>query len=183
MATITEKTAKNGKICGFCSTGGRHDLCPGGVVNGDGVTIVLCTCPEHPVVMRCVNCGARGDGISETTWTCLDAESCAQTSQKRRDDALRDLYGDLVDGERTRTTPKATRAPKAPREAKTGTCICGCEGTTKGGLFLPGHDSKYLTGAVASIQGGKYTLAEVQQLMATQGCSVALQEKLAKRVA
>lgn len=37
------------------------------------------------------------------------------------------------------------RRPRKPRQAArptSGTCICGCEGTTKGGRFLPGHDAK-----------------------------------------
>ena len=39
-------------------------------------------------------------------------------------------------------TPAAAKEPKA-KVAKTGTCICGCGGTTKGGKFLPGHDARF----------------------------------------
>ncbi len=30
-----------------------------------------------------------------------------------------------------------------PPKAKTGSCWCGCGGTTKGGKFVPDHDSKF----------------------------------------
>ena len=36
------------------------------------------------------------------------------------------------------------------------TCLCGCEGTTKGGRYLPGHDAKHKSALVQSaLAGGK----------------------------
>lgn len=36
------------------------------------------------------------------------------------------------------------------------TCLCGCECTTKGGRYLPGHDAKHKSALVqAALAGGK----------------------------
>ena len=36
------------------------------------------------------------------------------------------------------------------------TCLCGCEGTTTGGRYLPGHDARHKSALVqAAIAGGK----------------------------
>ncbi len=34
-------------------------------------------------------------------------------------------------------------------------CLCGCEGQTKGGRFLPGHDAKLKKALVAGARAGK----------------------------
>lgn len=174
--------------CGFCATGLRHDLCPGGVLNGDGKTLVLCACTDHPQVIRCLACGHRGTDqddseVSPETWHCMDPDACVGRREKWAMDTIRDLYGTTETPGGTRTPGKPEKPAKTPRMTSGRDCVCGCGGTTKGGLFLPGHDSKYLTGVAASVKGGKYTLEDAQTLMAAQGCSDALQAKLGKRVA
>ena len=34
-------------------------------------------------------------------------------------------------------------------------CLCGCEGQTKGGRFLPGHDAKLKKALLAAARAGK----------------------------
>lgn len=56
----------------------------------------------------------------------------------------------------TETTPKAPKAPKV------GACKC-CGGTTKGGMFLPGHDARYVSEQVAFIMQGSKAEADVRE--------------------
>lgn len=50
--------------------------------------------------------------------------------------------------EKTKQPPKA----KAPPRPTSGVCECGCEGKTKGGRFVPGHDAKLASRLVALIK-------------------------------
>ena len=45
---------------------------------------------------------------------------------------------------------------------KTGTCVCGCNGTTKGGKFLPGHDARFVSTLVTSVSDANFTKASEQ---------------------
>lgn len=175
---IAPKTIKPGHTCGFCSVGGRHDLCPGGVLNGDQVTIITCTCKEHSILLRCVMCGARGEAVNGETWTCMDPEACADRTAKSHAETVRSLYGDLEDPESPRTTPKSLRPPREPAKPKTGKCLC-CGETTGGGNYRPGHDSKHLTMLATGVKEGLRTLEDAQSHLPTD----ALRAKLAKRVA
>ncbi|QBZ73224.1 hypothetical protein SEA_THERESITA_35 [Microbacterium phage Theresita] len=186
--SITTKTTKASQHpCGFCSTGGRHDLCPGGVLNGNQTEVVLCACPCDTPKLRCLTCNARED-INPDTWNCNDIDACTQRVQRRREEALRDLYpGDPSGESRKAREVKETRttAPRAPKEGK---CLC-CGEATKGGLFLPGHDSRYLSAAVTEINEyraefpDQNPLEDVLEKWASQGISEALRAKLQKRVA
>ena len=41
-------------------------------------------------------------------------------------------------------------------------CLCGCDGTTKGGKFLPGHDQK-LRAAIEAEVGGLDSLRAIAE--------------------
>jgi hypothetical protein len=44
-------------------------------------------------------------------------------------------------------------------------CLCGCEGQTKGGRFLPGHDAKLKSTLVtASLAGSKRAASKLEKL-------------------
>lgn len=158
--TVSTKTI----VCGFCDTE-EHSLCPWGIRNGNG-NIVQCVCREchRPEHRRCTECGNRRAEEIGDTWQCLDRDSCAAEQQRRIDanpfvqqmakvratrEALEALPG-------VRTTPSAPRSsdtpPRPARPTSRGPrdCLCGCGGQTKGGKFLPGHDSKYLNHLVAT---------------------------------
>lgn len=49
--------------------------------------------------------------------------------------------------------PRRTRKPRVVRPAE-GICTCGCEGKTKGGRFLPGHDARLKSALRKSILAG-----------------------------
>lgn len=184
MATVTQKTTKlSNHPCGFCSSD-HHDKCPGGVLNGDGVTVVVCDCTAHPKVLRCLDCGLRtlmdGDGpVNPETWTCFDIEACQHTREKHRREINERLFGAAMDLQQARTAPKAPSAPKTPRKAA-GTCL-HCGEPTKGGLFLPGHDSAFLSETVKEIKMGA-SLDDTLTAWHRAGISEALQNKLTKRV-
>jgi hypothetical protein len=56
-------------------------------------------------------------------------------------------------------------------------CHCGCEETTKGGRYLPGHDAKHKTALVAAaLAGSKRATTKLEQL----GWKKFLDAKLAK---
>ncbi|XAO35642.1 hypothetical protein SEA_FIRECASTLE_35 [Microbacterium phage FireCastle] len=184
---ITVKTVRHGKPCGFCTTGDRHDLCPGGILNGDGVTVVTCGCTEHLIEYRCLACNERdANQIDPDLWACIDQDACQARRAKAREKSLLDLYGTTDTENPLRAVPKSERPEKAPSKPKTGTCLC-CGETTGGGLFRPGHDSRYLSAAVHSIRNPEeskgLTLEETLIKWSLQGISEALQNKLRKRVA
>lgn len=184
MSAITTKTEKqSAHPCGFCSTGNRHDLCPGGILNGNRTEVCLCGCQEHDLVVRCLNCGNKTPGeVSRETWTCTDAEACQQTRDRRRREVDERLFGGRTPSKLPGAREKAT---KAPAKSKTSKCLC-CGETTGGGLFRPGHDSRYLSAAVATIRehhNPEGMLASTLDGWASQGISEALRAKLAKRVA
>lgn len=163
---VATKTMK----CGFCDTG-AHARCPWGVANGDG-KIVICICrnchdPEH---RRCIDCGNRRAEEVGDVWKCLDRDACAAEQQRKIDanpfvqqmsavrasrEAVQALAGVRTTLEPT-GPPETPRSP-APRAARD--CLCECGGQTKGGKFLPGHDSKYLNSLVAQPGGRTRKLA------------------------
>ncbi|WKW85426.1 hypothetical protein SEA_MILANI_35 [Microbacterium phage Milani] len=184
--STTVKDTKLGKPCGFCTTGDRHDLCPGGILNGNGREVVLCGCTEHELVRRCLDCNLRSnEAVDEATWQCTDQDSCAARRAKAREKSLVALYGSADTENPLRAVPRTEKPEKAPSKPKTGTCLC-CGETTGGGLFRPGHDSKYLTRCVASIKENpnpQVALDLALLVWSNQGISEALQGKLRKRVA
>jgi len=57
-------------------------------------------------------------------------------------------------------------------------CQCGCEETTKGGRYLPGHDAKHKSALVAAALGGsKRATTKLEQL----GWKKFLDAKLARQ--
>lgn len=178
---ITEKTVKTSKhLCGFCSTGGRHDLCPGGVLNGNQVEVVVCPCTCDTPKLRCLDCNARED-VNPATWTCNDADACAQKRAARLAEFEKTTAGSLMAEGGPKPRAKAAKASeRAPKAAKTGSCLC-CGEPTKGGLFLPGHDARYLARTVQAVKDGA-RLDDVMTEWARAGISEALQAKLVKRL-
>ena len=183
-ATATKTINQSQHPCGFCSTG-NHGSCPGGVLNGNQTEIMTCGCTQHPQVIRCLDCNKRtphgDDAISTDTWTCTDIEYCQQQLALKREKALRDLYGEQGPRDARRPRESKETRTKAPRTPKTGSCVC-CAEPTKGGMFLPGHDSRYLSRTADAVRGGVVSLDATLQAWAKRGISEALQGKLTKRV-
>lgn len=147
--------------CGYCTFGGNHHQCPGGVRNGNG-SIARCTCSETERCgsIRCTDCNNRDPETIGEDWRCIDRNDCLaeqeRSAQKNpaylRIREVREAHGMDRKIRRGTSTPGDPEKPsRAPRSAATGKpCTCGCGETTGGGRFRPGHDSKYLTKLVES---------------------------------
>lgn len=180
--SITTKTVKIGKhICGFCSTGKRHDLCPGGVLNGNQTEVIVCPCPEHTDQTRCLLCNERGAlSVSTTTWACIDQDACQARRDSRRAEFAKALYGASETGEPLRAVPTKEKARKTPpKPEKTPTeCRCACGGLTKGGSYLPGHDARHISEVYKRAMATGQSIEDALSIFADKP---ALQAKLAKR--
>lgn len=159
--------------CGYCETG-THDRCPSAVrIKDDAVFQCACGCAMSRL-MRCTECNNRRQEEIGDDWRCTDRDACAADLERRVSQnpivaKIRSIKQglahtrslELAERRATQriqqghepehdTTPapvftkaapaRARREPASPRD-----CTCGCGGQTKGGMFLPGHDSKYLT--------------------------------------
>lgn len=183
--------------CGFCNDNhhencsigvkhaGRHDKYPNGVV-------WACRCEDGGCTTgrrKCAYCNNRNtEEVDPTTWECFDIEACrAKVETKRENDPfthqLREITrrADMAKIE----NDKVKAESKAATKPKTGTCVCGCEGTTKGGKFLPGHDARFVSVLVGSVADAKFTAKSEQaarKRLKDVGASDALNGKFDKQV-
>lgn len=169
VAGITKVQMKG--PCGFCQSG-FHDRCCIGVkhqgphVKYQNGVVWICGCEDCEIGRRkCAYCGNKTTHeVNPDTWECLDVEGCHALVEERRfnDPLLRQLREiqeiTMAKIEEAKTEKAATRVAKA----KTGTCVCGCDGTTKGGKFLPGHDARFVSGLVGTVSEAKFTAKSEQ---------------------
>lgn len=169
--------------CGFCTTN-HHGSCPGGVMNGSGEEVITCACDcERAGTPRCLDCNRRGEDINPNTWRCVDPDDCRAFIEKRLQadpiiQQIRAIRADLADSNRPGAKLRTPRPPS--NRVTTGKCL-HCGEATKGGLFLPGHDSAHVSNAVRDIRTGQTTLQETIDSWSALGISEALQGKLQKR--
>lgn len=169
--------------CGFCNTG-SHDRCPGGTRSGTrGVRICPCEETERCGQKRCLKCNNRiADEVGER-WLCNDTTGCEARIRTRL--AADPLHQQIQQAKERAKMSQATEE-KAKREkvVKVGKClVTGKE--TKGGLFAPGQDAKYVSLRVADVEAAGFTQkAEAEQLkrMKADGTSEKLQAKFTKAV-
>jgi hypothetical protein len=138
-------------MCGFCQSG-KHQLCPRAIENGNK-GIYLCPCAEPNCggkILSCRNCKRVHDDVTPDTRLCVDRDACeARVLAKRNSNPL---FQNIVRIQEIHMANKTADA-KVKREAKpkTGVCKCGCEGVTKGGNFLPGHDARFVSEQVGFV--------------------------------
>ncbi|QDH48217.1 hypothetical protein SEA_MAMAPEARL_29 [Arthrobacter phage MamaPearl] len=155
--------------CGHCMVG-HHDCCPGGVRNGNG-QIILCGCKQEDCRAgqpRCTECHNTEANEIGPNWKCLDRLDCEAEQERRlaanptiqwiRSETQKKAVVASEDAGAVEGPPARARVSRTPRKpAEPTPCTCGCEGLTKGGKFLPGHDSKYLNQLVeAAERGGRH---------------------------
>lgn len=172
---------KQGKYtCGFCKTN-DHLVCPVGVVDGNG-QMVLCACDCHDMTSRrCLRCGEIGDvNLIDASWKCRDTNVCDDTLKKLRGAdsvfaRIEKAYEATLEQKRKEAAKKREHRDKVnSSRGNNPPCTCGCGGTTKGGMFLPGHDSKYLSSLMA--------LDKVEAVRRAEMVSDAFAMKLIKRL-
>lgn len=165
-ATLPQVAVRTTNRCGFCQTG-THDRCaigtkmerhakyPNGVVWACGCWDGSC---ETRSRLKCAHCGNKvEDEIEPRTWLCKDTEACHAfvTARRESDPFLAQLKEIRSTAMAKIENEKATTKTKAA--PKTGTCVCGCNGTTKGGLFLPGHDARFVSTLVGEVESARFT--------------------------
>lgn len=177
--------------CGFCSVQrgsnaphdpdkcaigikhqGRHEKYKNGVV-------WICGCEECPPGRRkCAYCGNREtDEVDPDTWECFDVEACrALVEERRANDPLLVQLRDIKEKAEMAKIEDNKVAKKAAAP-KTGTCVCGCNGETKGGKFLPGHDARFVSTLVGQVADAKFT-AKAEQAARKSLTGAGASEKL-----
>jgi hypothetical protein len=149
--------------CGFCATK-SHDSCKGGYRNGNGSVLICgCECADNKPQF-CHHCHTIEPDFLGRPWLCDDRDECENRLRVR------------LAGSPLMTLIRETRPTQSTRSRKG--CLC-CGEPTKGGKFLPGHDSKYLNTKIAECQDKPY-MPVYNQLAAE--VSPAFAEKFKKRV-
>ncbi|ASR83477.1 hypothetical protein SEA_CARPAL_32 [Arthrobacter phage Carpal] len=167
---LTKTPTRMGTLpCGHCMVS-KHDACPGGVRNGNG-QIILCACKKDGCRAgqpRCTECHNTEANEIGPNWKCIDRQDCEAEQERRlaanptiqwiRSETQKKAVVTSEDSGAVEGPPARARVARTPRKpAEPTLCTCGCEGTTKGGKFLPGHDSKYLNQLVeAAERGGRH---------------------------
>jgi hypothetical protein len=171
MAQIYIDEVTKGVIaCGFCSTN-VHDTCRGGYRNGNGSVLICgCECADTKPQF-CHHCQTREADNLGRPWLCDDRVACEGRVQARL--AKLPEYTWL-----RRSQEVSATSPSRPGR-RAAQCHC-CGEPTKGGNFLPGHDSKFLNQWVAKLD--KEGLPWMDGFKAIEQVSPGLALKFKKRV-
>lgn len=182
------ETPKNRNRCGWCITGDHERCCVTIELSATKGTVYNCPCScnttgEYSPAnrrTRCLECGRRDVEVGPSH-KCANYDECQDFIAARRAKDPQWQALQVLDNEnRVSGSPKPVREPKSPKEpkpAKGGRCRC-CDGPTKGGLFLPGHDARYISQQAELIVGGRQDLLVAR----LDDLSPALFVKLTKRV-
>lgn len=143
------------RVCGFCATG-THSRCPGGTRSGrKGVRICPCEVEERCGQKRCLKCKNPNQDEVGDSWLCLSGTECEGRVQSRL--AADPQHQAMIKAREKANMATATET-KAKREkvVKEGKCLVTGK-PTKGGLFAPGMDAKYVSLKVAEVQEANFT--------------------------
>lgn len=174
--------------CGFCKTE-NHEFCPR-AVRGHGPKMAAkiwpCDCQgcKGGENLRCLECKNEAPGdVDPKLWSCFDQDACQAriTTRMRANPALA-MMEDIVMARATKTEAKPAAAKRAPAQPKTRDCACDCGGETKGGMFLPGHDARFVKELVASVVDKERTLTQARAHAKATGISEVLTQKFEKAV-
>lgn len=160
-------------LCGFCRDR-RHERCPHAIQNGVAKEakarprIWLCPCDRDGCggkVLSCVTCKRVHNDVDPTERVCMDRDACQARINTIR--ANNPIYQQVKRIQEKHAMAKAENTtPREPAKPKTGTCKCGCDGATKGGNFLPGHDARLVSKTVESVITKSATEAQGRKVMA-----------------
>lgn len=184
---VTESRTSN---CGFCGTKhhskcavgtkhrGRHEKHPNGVV-------WVCTCECNIGRRKCAHCGNRTTSeVDPATWECIDIEACqAKVATKRENDPFTHQLREIQESVKmAKVEENKAKAEKAEKVKEPTFCLVTGE-PTKGGLFKPGMDARYVSQRVeAVVESGftKKTEQEQRTKMKNDGVSERLVAKFDK---
>lgn len=171
-----DEVKDGGHICGFCSTN-SHDFCKAVIRNGD-MSLIKCPCAcTTNKTERCTECHTADPDHLGRPWLCDDREACngrieTRLAQSPTYQQIKLLRTKIEETKTTTHTPRTTTK-------QGGLCLC-CGEPTRGGNFLPGHDSRWLVNWAERIKNNETTktdaLAEINKT------STHLAAKLEKRL-
>lgn len=180
--------------CGWCQTG-QHARCRTGYWNPKTKSLAICPCKQHagePVRCRlCRHEATEGNPLIGDLMICQDQDGCAGRLADKADAnptmqmireiraALRTSVQTDEQGNEVVVVRKTRAERKAEARPKTGKCLC-CGEATKGGLFLPGHDARFVSRLAADVESGDVTLDWAREKLAN--CSLALQAKFERKL-
>lgn len=186
LVTKPAKRAEKPIKCGFCSNRQSCEQCPGavrGMDRGPAGKVWVCSCQcGGGETLRCLECKSNTPGeVNPVTWSCFDKNACESRRKARL--AANPAYQimDQIE-EKTKmvraakTAEKPARAPSAP---KSGVCLVTGE-PTKGGLFKPGMDARYVSERVAEVLAKEVGVVAQRKRLKADGVSDALQAKFEK---
>lgn len=188
-------TVLTNTLCGFCGNGdhekcsigvkhqGRHEKFPLGIVwachcNSGG-------CQEGR--RKCADCGNRNtDEVNPETWTCVDADACRMFVETKRENdpflvQLREIKETVT---MAKIENDKTKAEKVAKTKEPTFCLVTGE-PTKGGLFKPGMDARYVSERVIEVENAKFSAkakATALAKMKKDGVSERLVAKFEKSV-
>lgn len=179
MTTHTE--IKPRPRCGFCNDG-AHYRCPGVIRNGNGsLWQCPCTATSRCGSLRCTECNNRVAGEVSDDGLCHDRDACMAQIERQRERWIEQNPG-MVRAMRPASPEPLTKIGVTfATKPSSGTCLC-CGGATKGGMFLPGHDARWVSLQVKRYIDGGENRDDVRREMVECGVSDALLEKYDKRV-
>ena len=185
--TITITRPQRTKICGFCATN-SHTRCAIGVRNQAGDKIHPCLCDQAECATRgrhkCTACGNRtATEVDPDTWECIDRDACRALIEARREASP--LSRELREARRSADMAKVENAEKkATAKAEKEPTYCLVTGEpTKGGLFKPGMDARYVSNMVEAVTSKSTTEAKARKQMKDDGVSEKLIAKFDKSLA
>lgn len=165
-------TVINTTLCGFCNDGkhencavgtkhiGRHDKYPNGVVWACRCTDGGCTTGRR----KCAYCNNRNTHeVNPETWECFDTDFCRATVEaKRENDPFTHQLREIQEkAKMAKIEENKTKAEKAEKAKEPTFCLVTGE-PTKGGLFKPGMDARYVSLQVASVADANFTAKSEQ---------------------
>lgn len=189
-------TVLTNTLCGFCGNGqhekcsigvkhrGRHEKFPLGVV-------WACRCNSGGCLegrRKCADCNNKvTDEVNPETWTCIDSEACRGTVDTKRENdpflvQLREIKENV---NMAKIENDKTKAEKVAKTKEPTFCLVTGE-PTKGGLFKPGMDARYVSERVIEVENSKFSAKATKDALARMkkdGVSEKLVAKFEKSVA
>lgn len=165
-------------VCGYCHDG-KHDLCPHAVRNGNkGLWLCACAGPNcGGKILSCIRCKKVHDDVTPKLRICIDQDACEARVQTKRD--ANPVFQEVTRIQEKRMAEKAENTTTRVKVEKVGTCIVTGK-PTKGGLFAPGMDARYVSDRVADVVGKKATESQARKKMKDDGVSEKLIAKFDK---
>lgn len=183
--TVPIVRPQRSKICGYCASG-SHDRCAVGTKNARG-HIHPCLCDQGGCTRgrrKCTYCGNRKtDEVNPETWECFDVDGCRVYVEARREanPLSRELREAQESARMAKIEDNKDKAAKAEKVREKTYCLVTGE-ETKGGLFKPGMDARYVSNHVEAVTSGAQTEKQARDKMAKDKVSDKLVAKFDKQL-